>query len=168
MRDACRVAFLAGSPRLVEAVYKCELQCSSGRGGGASGEQLGKLYGVLGRRRARVLSEDMWEGTQTFVITALLPVVESFGFADDLRKKTSGAATSPQLLFSHWEVLEQDPFFTPTTEEEKEEFGDVVYEGQLKNIARTLMDEVRTRKGMPVQKQVVKDAEKQRNLARKK
>ena len=55
--------------------------------------------------------QDVWEGTQTFVITALLPVVESFGFADDLRKQTSGAATSPQLLFSHWEVLDMDPYF---------------------------------------------------------
>ena len=55
--------------------------------------------------------QDIWEGTQTFVITTLLPVVESFGFADDLRKQTSGAATSPQMLFSHWEVLDVDPFF---------------------------------------------------------
>ena len=36
---------------------RCELQCSGGRGGGASGEQLGRLYGVLSRRRARVLAE---------------------------------------------------------------------------------------------------------------
>ena len=94
--------------------------------GGGGGEALGKLYAVLSRRRARVLSEDMWEGTQTFVISALLPVAESFGFADDLRKRTSGAATSPQLVFSHWEVMEQDPFFVPSTEEEKEEYGDMV------------------------------------------
>lgn len=41
---------------------------------------------------------------KTFMIDALLPVVESFGFADELRSKTSGAATSPQLVFSHWQV----------------------------------------------------------------
>jgi translation elongation factor EF-G len=35
------------------------------------------MYGVLARRRARVLSEDVLEGTQTFVVTALLPVVRS-------------------------------------------------------------------------------------------
>ena len=34
---------------------------------------------------------------------ALLPVVESFGFAGDLRKQTSGAA-HPQLVFSHFEA----------------------------------------------------------------
>ncbi len=43
--------------------------------------------------------------------------MESFGFADDLRKSTSGAATSPQLLFSHWEVIAQNPCFRPTTGE---------------------------------------------------
>jgi len=168
VRDACRTAFQAATPRLVEAMFACELACSGGRGGGVSGEQLGKLYGVLARRRGEVVSEDMTEGTQTFLIHALLPVVESFGFADDLRKRTSGAATSAQLLFSHWVVMPQDPFFTPTTDKEREEYGDTVHEGQVNNIARKYMDAVRTRKGMPVEKQVVKDAEKQRNLGRKK
>lgn len=41
---------------------------------------------------------------QLFLLTALLPVAESFGFADELLKKTSGAGTTPQLAFSHWEV----------------------------------------------------------------
>ena len=109
----------------------------------------------------------MWEGTQTFVITALLPVVESFGFADDLRKQTSGAATSPQLLFSHWEVLDVDPFFRPKTEAEREEWGDTLHEGQGRNIAREFVDSVRGRKGLPVERKVVAHAEKQRTLSRK-
>lgn len=49
------------------------------------------------------MAEDMSEGTQLFTVTAVLPVVESFGFADEIRKRTSGLA-SPQLVFSHWEV----------------------------------------------------------------
>lgn len=169
-RDACRVAFQAGTQRLVEAVFKCELQCSGGRGGGGTGEQLGRLYGVLARRRGRVVSEDVREGTQTFEISALLPVVESFGFADDLRKQTSGAATSPQLVFSHWEVLEQDPLQrAPTTEEEREEFGETLHEGQGgRNLARGYVDAVRGRKGMPVERKIVAHAEKQRTLSRKK
>jgi ribosome assembly protein 1 len=167
-RDACRVAFQAGTPRLVEPLYNCQLTCSGGRGGGTSGEQLGRLYAVLARRRGRVLAEDVWEGTQTFVISALLPVAESFGFADDLRKRTSGAATSPQLLFSHWEVLPVDPFFVPSTAEEREAYGDTVHEGQVKNIARLYVDAVRGRKGLPVERKIVAHAEKQRNLSRKK
>lgn len=152
----------------IARLRSCELQCSGGRGGGTSGEQLGKLYAVLSRRRGRVLSEDVWEGTQTFLITALLPVVESYGFADDLRKRTSGAATSPQLVFAHWEVLPADPFFVPTTEAEREEHGDTVHEGQGKNVARGYIDRVRERKGLPTLRKVVAHADKQRTRARKK
>jgi ribosome assembly protein 1 len=50
-------------------------------------------------------------GAQLFVLTALLPVVESFGFGAELLSKTSGLATSPQLLFSHWEVIETHLLF---------------------------------------------------------
>lgn len=45
----------------------------------------------------------MKEGTDMFIIKAVVPVAESFGFADEIRKRTSGLA-SPQLVFSHWEV----------------------------------------------------------------
>lgn len=48
----------------------------------------------------------MKEGTDMFIIKAVLPVAESFGFADEIRKRTSGLA-SPQLVFSHWEVTAQ-------------------------------------------------------------
>lgn len=64
---------------------------------------LGRVYGVLGKREGRVLHEEMKEGTDMFIIKAVLPVAESFGFADEIRKRTSGLA-SPQLVFSHWEV----------------------------------------------------------------
>ena len=164
-RDACRVALESGSLRLVEAVYACEVQCSGGKGGG--GEQLGKCYAVLSKRRARVLSEDIIEGTEIWVIKATLPLVESYGFADDLRKKTQGAASS-SLLFDSWTVLHVDPFFVPTTDTEREEFGDVVHEGQGRNLARGYIDAVRLRKGLAVAKKIVSDGEKQRNLSRKK
>ena len=72
---------------------------------------LGKLYAVLGKRNGRVLSEDLKEGTSVFNITATLPVVESFGFAEEIRKRTSGLA-SPQLKFSHWEVIHFLPLLT--------------------------------------------------------
>ena len=63
----------------------------------------GKMYAVLGKRNGRVVGEDMREGSSVFNIEAVLPVVESFGFAEEIRKRTSGLA-SPQLKFSHWEV----------------------------------------------------------------
>lgn len=63
----------------------------------------GRMYGVLSKREGRVLLEEMKEGTDMFIIKAVLPVAKSFGFADEIRKRTSGLA-SPQLVFSHWEV----------------------------------------------------------------
>lgn len=63
----------------------------------------GKMYAVLGRRQGRVLSGDMTQGSASFTVTAVLPVIESFHFAQEIRKQTSGLA-SPQLVFSHWEV----------------------------------------------------------------
>lgn len=43
---------------------------------------LGKVYGVVARRRGRIVAEEMKEGTTFFTVRALLPVVESFGFSD--------------------------------------------------------------------------------------
>ncbi|CAM9583932.1 unnamed protein product, partial [Ectocarpus fasciculatus] len=102
-----------------------------------------------------------------FLLTALLPVAESFGFADELLKKTSGAGTTPQLAFSHWEVMELDPFWRPQTEEEREDEGE---EGHLSvtNIARQYLDGVRKRKGLATNDKIVVAAEKQRTLTRNK
>jgi len=61
------------------------------------------MYAVIGRRSGRVVSDELREGSSIFNVTAVMPVVESFGFADEIRKRTSGLA-SPQLHFSHWEV----------------------------------------------------------------
>lgn len=156
VKDACRLAMLAKSPRLVEAMYFCEVSTPT--------EFLGQMYGVLGKRRARVLKEEMREGSAMFTVHAYMPVAESFGFTDEMRRKTSGAA-SPQLVLSHWEALPQDPFFVPRTEEELEEYGDG--SSVPPNTARKLIDAVRRRKGLPVEEKVVQYATKQRTLARK-
>lgn len=63
----------------------------------------GKLYAVIGKRNGRVIAEELKEGTQVFNIKAEFPIVESFGLAEEMRKRTSGLA-NPQLSFSHWEV----------------------------------------------------------------
>jgi ribosome assembly protein 1 len=156
-KEAMRGAFLNGSCRVLEPLYLCELQ--------ASAESLGKAYAVLSKRRSVVIAEEMKEGTNLFMIRAHLPVVESFGFATDLRKSTSGAA-HPQLVFSHYEPLGQDPNFRVATEEEQEAMDDGEYDGV--NIARKLVDDVRRRKGLRVEEKAVQCATKQRTLARKK
>jgi len=45
---------------------------------------LGKVYGVIAKRRGRIIAEEMKEGTSFISVSALLPVVESFGFADGM------------------------------------------------------------------------------------
>ncbi|KAI3482641.1 hypothetical protein L1887_54645 [Cichorium endivia] len=90
----------------------------------------------------------------------LLPVVESFGFADEIRKRTSGAA-SPQLIFKGFEMFDLDPFWVPRTEEELEDLGE---KGDKENVAKKYMDAVRKRKGLFVTQRIVEAAEKQRTL----
>ncbi|KAF9941755.1 Cytoplasmic GTPase/eEF2-like protein (ribosomal biogenesis) [Mortierella alpina] len=152
MRDACRLGFLEWSPRLMLAMYSCDIQTTA--------EVLGKVYAVIARRKGKILHEEMKEGTPFFSIQALLPVVESFGFSDDIRKRTSGAA-SPQLIFSHFEVLDMDPFWVPNTIEELEDLGE---KADRENVAKKYMDVVRKRKGLFVEQKIVEHAEKQRTL----
>lgn len=103
---------------------------------------LGKVHAVLSRRRGRITSEEMKEGTSFFTVGSLLPVVESFGFADEIRKRTSGAA-SPQLIFIGFEMFDLDPYWVPRTEEELEDLGE---KGDRENVAKRYMDGVRRRK----------------------
>ncbi|XP_066557587.1 elongation factor-like GTPase 1 isoform X2 [Amia ocellicauda] len=156
MKEACRHAFQAKPQRLMAAMYTCEIM--------ATAEVLGRVYGVLSKREGRVLLEEMKEGTDMFIIKAVLPVAESFGFADDIRKRTSGLA-SPQLIFSHWEVISSDPFWVPTTEEEYLHFGE---KADSENQAHKYMNAVRKRKGLYVEEKIVEHAEKQRTLGRNK
>ena len=121
---------------------------------------------VLLKRRSKITSEQFLEGTDICIIEAELPVVESFGFSPEIMQKTSGAART-QLQFSHWALLEQDPNWKPTTEDEVEEFGDNA-DAKGDNIARVLVDEIRRRKGLHVEEKLVEHAEKQRTLSKKK
>lgn len=122
------------------------------------------MYAVIGRRNGKVLSADLTAGSDDFHVDAILPVIESLNFAQDIRKQTSGLAC-PQLVFSHWEVLDLDPFWVPRTEEEYLHFGD---KSDHLNRAKTYMDSVRRRKGLHVEDKLVEHAEKQRTLSKNK
>ncbi|KAK4224757.1 ribosome assembly protein 1 [Podospora fimiseda] len=155
VQQSIHKGFLDWSPRLMLAMYSCEIQAST--------EVLGRVYDVLTRRRGSVQSEAMNEGTPFFTIQALLPVAESFGFADDMRKRTSGAA-QPQLIFTGFEILDEDPFWVPFTEDDLEDLGEF---GDRENVAKRYMDGVRKRKGLLVEgRNVATDAQKQKTLKR--
>jgi elongation factor 2 len=91
---------LTAQPRLLEPVYKVEIQCPQSASGG--------IYGVLTRRRGHVHETIDICGTPMVNCQAFLPVNESFGFTADLRQATQGQAF-PQCVFSHWAKLTDDP-----------------------------------------------------------
>lgn len=157
VKYSLRISMLSLPTRVIEPIYSCDLQCDQ--------SQLGNLYPVLAKRRGEIYKEDIIEGTSLFLISAYLPVSESFGFATELLKKTSGAATTPTLQFSQWRMNSVDPFWKPTTIEELEDFGSDVAEP---NIMRSYIDKVRKRKGLVVEEKVVASAEKQRTLTKNK
>ncbi|XP_071558659.1 elongation factor-like GTPase 1 [Temnothorax nylanderi] len=156
-KEACRRIFSLRHPRLMTAMYSCSVLVNS--------DVLGKLYAVFGKRQGRIVSTESAHGFGgQFRVLATLPVLESFHLARELRTQTSGLA-SPQLVFSHWEVIEQDPYWVPSTEEEYLHFGE---KADSDNRARCYMDAVRRRKGLPVNSQLVTHGEKQRTLSKNK
>lgn len=155
LQASVRAGFVDWSPRLMLAMYSVEIQAST--------EVLGRVYDVLTRRRGRVVAEMMKEGTPFFTIQALLPVAESFGFADEMRKRTSGAA-QPQLIFAGFEILDEDPLWVPFTEDNLEDLGELA---DKENVAKRYMDGVRHKKGLLVEGRLVAtDAQKQKTLKR--
>merc|ERR1712212_177675 len=94
---------LTASPKLLEPVYKVDIQCPENAVGG--------IYGVLNRRRGHVTEEYQQPGTPMFVVKAHLPVNESFGFTADLRSNTGGQAF-PQCVFDHWQDMPGNPMDT--------------------------------------------------------
>ena len=154
VRETIRAAFLDWSPRILLAMYSCTIQ--------ATPEVLGRVYSVLTRRRGYILSEALLEGTPYFTIEATLPVAESFGFSEEIRKRTSGLA-QPMLKFVGFEMIDDvDPFWVPRSEEELEDLG---VHGERENVAKKYVDTVRRRKGLLVRgARGGRDAEKQKTL----
>jgi elongation factor 2 len=100
MRRALQAACLTAEPRLMEPMYLVDIQCPESAVSG--------IYGVLNRRRGHVFSEEQRIGTPLYSLKAYLPVMESFGFTEDLRSHTAGQAF-PQCVFDHWQVLQGNP-----------------------------------------------------------
>jgi len=91
---------LTGQPRLLEPIFLVDIQAPQG--------VLGGIYSVLNQKRGQIIAEEQRLGTPLYKIQAYLPVLESFGFTENLRAETGGQAF-PQCVFDHWEVLADDP-----------------------------------------------------------
>jgi len=113
-------AQMASGPKILEPMYLVEITVPQQAHSG--------VFNTLNTKRGEVESITERPGTPITLIRAYLPVLESFGFTELLRKNTGGRAF-PQMKFSHWKPLGGDPF----------------KEGSQ---AFSAMKEVRKRKGM--------------------
>lgn len=153
---AFREAFEKQQQRLMEPMFTTSIQVNT--------NILGKVYSVVSKRHGKVLDAvGMDEQEKSFLVKAQIPVVESTGFANEIRKTTSGQAI-PTLKFSHFEIIDGDPFYEPVEDDEDEE--DVNVESAIR--ATKLRKAIRKRKGLHVEEQVVVHGEKQRTLNKKK
>ena len=156
IKDCCRKAFICAEPRLYEAYYLCVFQINQ--------DLVGKIYSVFSKRRGEIINEIPSEESIKSTIEAIIPVAESFGFVEEIRKKSSGLANNPMLQFYKWKMLNVDPFDI-ASEEDILNYGVNV---DTKNIAKNYINQIRQRKGLLTNEKLVSNADKQRNLAKKK
>jgi elongation factor G len=94
---AFKEAMKAASPVLMEPVMSVEVVVPE--------EYMGDVIGDLSSRRGRV--EGMGARANARVVKAFVPLAEMFGYATDLRSKTSGRA-SYTMTFDHYEEVSRD------------------------------------------------------------
>merc|ERR1712173_3071 len=95
---ACQIA---SAPRMMEPMYLIDITVPQNAHAG--------VYSTLNKRRGEIHKIEERIGTPLTQIQAFLPVMESFGFTEELRKNTGGQAF-PQMKFSHWQMVAGDPF----------------------------------------------------------
>ncbi|CAG9813440.1 unnamed protein product [Phaedon cochleariae] len=151
IRETLKKSLEKQNQRLMEPIYVTEIQVNT--------SILGKVYTVVNKRHGKIIEDVcMDEQEKIFLVKAQIPVIASEGFANEIRKTTSGQA-NPTLRFSHYEVIDGDPFYQPVEDDDEDEEG-INVESALR--ANKLMKDARRRKGLHVDDEVVIHAEKQR------
>jgi elongation factor 2 len=100
VRRCMFAAVLSAKPIILEPVFAVDIQCPD--------TAIGGIFTVLTRRRGHFVSQEQRPGTPLYSVKAFLPVMESFGFTEDLRSATHGQAF-PQCVFDHWQPLPGSP-----------------------------------------------------------
>lgn len=131
-RRVCYSSFLMASPRLMEPVYQVTIT--------APADCTSAIYNVLSRRRGHVTKEVPIAGTPLYHLTALIPVIDSFGFETDLRSNTQGQAFCQQH-FDHWQIVPGDPL-------DKTIKLKSLQSASAQHMARDFMIKTRRRKGL--------------------
>mmetsp|Transcript_72611 Transcript_72611/g.115889 ORF Transcript_72611/g.115889 Transcript_72611/m.115889 type:complete len:852 (+) Transcript_72611:79-2634(+) len=96
--SACQIA---SGPKLLEPMYLVDITVPQSAHSG--------VFNTLNTKRGEIEKIEDRVGTPLSQIQAYLPVLESFGFTELLRKNTGGQAF-PQMKFSHWKLVSGDPF----------------------------------------------------------
>ena len=99
-RNVAYSAFLTASPRLMEPVYRVEIQTPV--------DVIPAIFDVLARRRGHIVKDEPKPGAPWFTVHGFVPVIDSFGFETDLRVHTQGQAFCTQV-FDHWALVPGDP-----------------------------------------------------------
>jgi small GTP-binding protein len=159
VRRAIRAAILTRGARVWELRVAGDVLCASAA--------LGKLHGLLNKRRGAITEEDV-VSSDLWCLRTQLPASSALGFGEALLQWTSGGASVPQLVPAGFHLLEEDPFWVPTTNEEREEHGDLDADVFVAaNVARALVNSVRRRKGLASDARVLRaKAEAQKSSAR--
>merc|ERR1712056_128757 len=95
--SACQIA---SGPRLLEPMYLVDITVPQSAHSG--------VFNTLNTKRGEIEKIEDRVGTPLSQIQAYLPVLESFGFTELLRKNTGGQAF-PQMKFSHWKIVGGNP-----------------------------------------------------------
>jgi len=131
-RRAVYSSFLTAAPRLLEPVFKLEIQCP--------GDVVPEIFPLLQKRRGHVVKDVGVAGANFFKMMAYLPVMDSFGFETDLRSFTQGQAMC-HSVFDHWAMVPGDPL-------DKSIVLHPLERSPLPHMAREFMIKTRRRKGL--------------------
>jgi U5 small nuclear ribonucleoprotein component len=99
-RKTVHSALLTATPRLMEPIYRVQIQCPS--------EMVSVIQPLLKRRRGHIVRDVPISGTLLYSVRGFIPVLDSFGFETDLRTYTQGQAMV-HAVFDHWAVCPGDP-----------------------------------------------------------
>jgi len=94
---ACQIA---SGPKILEPLYLVDIMVPQ--------QAITGVFSTLNQKRGQVEKIEERPGTPLTQVQAFLPVLESFGFTELLRKNTAGQAF-PQMKFSHWQHVNGDP-----------------------------------------------------------
>ncbi|KAI3403695.2 SNU114 [Candida oxycetoniae] len=101
IRRACYTGLLTANPRLLEPIYRMDCICFY--------NNIRVINELLKSRRGYIKKQEAIEGTPLHHVEGYLPVIDSFGFASDVKQHCQGKA-SVSLIFSHWQIVPGDPF----------------------------------------------------------